>query len=295
MTIIPEVLKLRNVYSNYISIIYQMKVKRKDKIDVILKNGEHFSIPPKAVIFIRELRIHNERIQNFNFDYDEGILSFNYVDRIIKMNIFKNGKFNGESSSFTGDYDFLGPFEGNTVIDIGSNIGDSSVWFAVQNAFKVLAIEPYKWSYEMAIQNIKLNNLEDTIDIIQAGYGQSGLMEIEDKISDIGTELKEFKGGIKIKILNLRDIIKFSEENFRGRLLLKMDCEGCEYRILQEPNEILSKFYKILIEYHYGYEVIKDKLEKSGFQVSFTEPHKWYDKKGHRYLIQGYIFAKRSF
>jgi hypothetical protein len=55
--------------------------------------------------------------------------------------------------------------------------------------------------------------------------------------------------------------------------LLKMDCEGWEYDIiLTASSDILRKFSHILIEYHYGYENLKDKLKESGFQVSVSRP-----------------------
>ena len=69
----------------------------------------------------------------------------------LKMKFYQNGRFNGEFTSFLGDYNFLMPIKGNTVIDIGANIADSSAWFAVNGASKVIAFEPYKWSYKMAL------------------------------------------------------------------------------------------------------------------------------------------------
>jgi FkbM family methyltransferase len=294
MRFVDGLLRYRSVYSNYISILYQMKVKRKDKVDVILRSGEHLLIPSETVFFVRELQRYNKIVQNFSFDNDKGILSFYYLNKMVKIKIYKEGIYNGEVASFIGDYDFLGPIDGNTVIDIGANIGDSSIYFALKNASKVIGIEPYKWSYDMATQNIALNELENLVMIIHAGYGKSGFMEIEDKITDIGTELKEFKGGIKIPIMSLKDIVEFVGGNIKGKLLLKMDCEGCEYGILQETSEVLSKFDKIIIEYHYGCESLKTKLEESGFQVTYTKPHEWFERKGGRHLVQGYIYAKRS-
>ena len=41
-------------------------------------------------------------------------------------------------------------------------------------------------------------------------------------------------------------------------LVLKMDCEGSEYRIiLNTDKKILRKFTQIIMEYHFGYKNLK--------------------------------------
>jgi predicted RNA methylase len=56
-----------------------------------------------------------------------------------------------------GIYEYL-PVAGKTVIDIGANIADSSIYFAVRGAKKVIALEPFpktmKWQREMSNQII---------------------------------------------------------------------------------------------------------------------------------------------
>ena len=94
-------------------------------------------------------------------------------------------------------------------------------------------------------------------------------------------------------LLSLDNILLNYIKLLEGELLLKMDCEGCEYNILNESNDVLRKFNRIVIEYHNGYENIKTKLEGVGFNVKFTKPHAWYDKDTDRNLIQGYIYARR--
>jgi ribosomal protein L11 methylase PrmA len=47
------------------------------------------------------------------------------------------------------EYQFL-PVKDRTVIDIGANVGDSSIYFALRGADKVIALEPLPTSYKMA-------------------------------------------------------------------------------------------------------------------------------------------------
>ena len=44
--------------------------------------------------------------------------------------------------------------EGRTVIDIGANIADSSIYFAFEDAAHVIALEPYPTNYRIAKKNI---------------------------------------------------------------------------------------------------------------------------------------------
>tara|TARA_B110001454_G_scaffold218179_1_gene245484 strand:+ start:2845 stop:3144 length:300 start_codon:yes stop_codon:yes gene_type:complete len=83
------------------------------------------------------------------------------------------------------------------------------------------------------------------------------------------SNLKESKDGIKIPLISLMDILKI--QNFTNGIL-KLDCEGCEYDIiLNTPKELLQKFTHIQIEYHNGYQNIKQTLESYGFKVNILK------------------------
>ncbi|MEM3715123.1 MAG: FkbM family methyltransferase, partial [Nitrososphaeria archaeon] len=74
--------------------------------------------------------------------------------------------------------------------------------------------------------------------------------------------------------------------------ILKMDCEGCEYNLLNEDDETIKKFAMIQIEYHYGYEKLVDKLKESGFAVKYTEPREVYNRSAGKTMIVGDIYAE---
>ena len=293
MSRIKTVWEYKRAYSNWVFVLYSYKIKNKKTIKIKLRNGNSLNVPREMVFSIKELSRINKSQNGFEFDSYNGVFTFPFSGKMIKMKFYENGKFNGECSSFLGDYDFLEPIEGNTVIDVGANIGDSSVWFAIKGASTVIGLEPYRWSYKMAMKNIEINNLFGRVAILNAGYGPTGEIELEDTITNIGTELKEHKGGIKTPLLTLKDILNRNELGIKGNLLLKMDCEGCEYNLLNEEPDTLKIFKKIIIEYHYGYEKLIAKLKDCNFDVNYTEPHKWYDRDGGRNLVQGYIYAKQ--
>ncbi len=48
------------------------------------------------------------------------------------------------------------------VVDIGANIGDTAIYFSkIKKARKVIAFEPYPYSYKLAEENIKINKLKN--------------------------------------------------------------------------------------------------------------------------------------
>ena len=128
---------------------------------------------------------------------------------------------------------------------------------------------------------------------MNAGYGQDSTMKVNpDFKNTIGSDLKSFNDGIDIKILSLKTLLNdYHIEN----AVLKMDCEGCEYNLLKEDNDTLKKFKRIQIEYHYGYEKLKEKLEEAGFTVTYTKPRKLLDTdkdSSEQNEVLGYIYAK---
>ena len=79
---------------------------------------------------------------------------------------------------------------------------------------------------------------------------------------------------------NLIDIYKIEDA------VLKVDCEGCEYDMLLNSNlDTIRKFSHIVVEFHRGFEDLKEKLEKCNFNVDVNTSKK---------NITGFIFAERK-
>jgi len=177
------------------------------------------------------------------------------------------------------------------VVDIGANIGDTAIYFALKGAKHVYAFEPYPYSYDIAMKNIKLNHLEDKITLLNEGCGKSGSIAIkEDYKNTVGTDLKSFKEGKKIRIEGLDEIVK--RFNLK-HAALKVDCEGCEYDlILNASDEALKAFDQIIIEYHYGYRNLVNKLN-SNFTVKVKLPKFIYNKEAQfKSTYTGLIFCR---
>jgi len=179
------------------------------------------------------------------------------------------------------------------IIDIGANIGDSAIYFALKGAKKIIALEPFPKNFNSAKKNIELNNLSDKIELQLAGCSsKTGEMIVNSIEGSSQSSLRESSEGKNIPLLTLENIIK---TNKIESALLKMDCEGCEYdSILNSSEDILKKFSHIQLEYHYGYKNIKNKLEKCGFEVSITKPifNLNYEASESKMYI-GFLYAKK--
>ena len=74
-----------------------------------------------------------------------------------------------------------------------------------------------------------------------------------------------------IKMYSLKEILNKFELSHSG-LILKMDCEGCEYQLLREDDDSLRLFERIQIEFHNGHKTLLKKLRNVGFHCTVTGP-----------------------
>lgn len=276
----------RRTFHNYTSVIKKKRIND-FPIKTKLRNGT-------------EVQIHN-LFQLHMYVYNvQKFCSFNDGMLIMKLSNSKEIKFfdwewNGDLFPifFDDDYSFL-PVKNSVIIDIGANIADSSIFFALNGAKQVVALEPSPRNFESAVKNVKINGLNDVIEVINAGCsGKTGTMVIEKEKDGIYYSLEEKKDGITIPIFSLTQILKKTSSS---SCILKIDCEGCEYdSILETSKENLRRFSHIQIEYHYGYRNLKDKLENCGFKVKITKPQfgRRLSKKFRKTYL-GFIFAERK-
>lgn len=227
-------------YQNYMSVLFNI-LNSRYPINAVLKTGDHVKLDD-----------YNQLYCNFlNLDYDgkEDLVRINELK-------FYGGVSNADSmwAYIAKEYEFL-PVKDKVVIDIGANIGDSSIYFVTNGASKVIAIEPDQKLFEFASKNVKLNGFSERIELI------NGICVNADAVSPQDGDPS---------LVSLQGII---DKSGATPTILKVDCEGCEYDvILSASSATLLNFSHIQIEYHYGYENLKKKLEMEGFKVKVTEP-----------------------
>lgn len=165
-------------------------------------------------------------------------------------------------------------FKDRHIIDIGGNNGDTSLYFAKKGAAEVIGFEPVPHLYELAIENIDLNkDLKNKISYVnKAVGGKRGKLKItSNSVKDyIDTDKSD------MEIITVNDILN----NYNFTLdILKMDCEGCEFEIIE--NENLTMFNDIIFEHHSkivkkDYNILINKLKKEGFEIDLIK-HSLFD------------------
>jgi hypothetical protein len=126
---------------------------------------------------------------------------------------------------------------GREVIDVGASIADSSLYFASLGAKKVYAFETDPVRLEIAKKNITINNMSSTIELL-------GRKAASEEISVI------------------------VEANSLDNVFMKIDCEGCEYEIIDNLSDLIyKKIDNIVLEYHNGAGGLIRKLKSVGYDV----------------------------
>jgi FkbM family methyltransferase len=169
--------------------------------------------------------------------------------------------------------------EGRTVVDVGANIGETALYFLLHKADRVIALEPNHNAFELAGPNLSLNGFDgEAIFLNVAGSDRDGEIRLDGRIrSNVNRPLEPQPAGRPIPTVSLPTLV---ERYALKHAVLKLDCEGAEYRILSCPTETLRGFSTILGEYHYGYAPIARRLKAAGFDVretrraaAFANPH----------------------
>jgi FkbM family methyltransferase len=181
------------------------------------------------------------------------------------------------------DYNLLSN-ESLVVFDIGMNIGISSLFFALnKNVDKIYSFEPVLTTYNQALYNLKLNpKYSDKIEAFNFGMG--GFSRVEKVLynsqakgncgirleSSLVIDKKDAKE-IEITIKDISDVLPDLIAKHSGqKKVMKIDCEGAEYEILQKLNDAnLLKFIDILlIEWHdKGAKILEDILIANDFRL----------------------------
>ena len=190
------------------------------------------------------------------------------------------------------EYKFL-RCKNKLVIDIGAEVGDSSIYFAMKGAVKVVAIEPMPYNFVFLKENIKSNQFDGIIEPLNIMIGNKTKRTMIEVFNEpIVRDTTETTQGYEIDQLSLNDLLK---KYYTKNSILKLDCEGCEYNLVNLlDNKDIQNFERIQIEYHYGLDGLVDKLHNARFKVKYTKPIDVYNPDASNPNLKvGYIYAKR--
>ncbi|MXP52293.1 FkbM family methyltransferase [Pantoea sp. Seng] len=136
---------------------------------------------------------------------------------------------------------------GSTILDIGANIGNHSVYFGLFcNANKVFSFEPQGEVYDTLSKNIKLNFLDSKVTAFQMGLGS---YETTAKLGSVDarnigmTKLEVSESG-GIRIATLDSMTKNEPDNSIS--VIKIDVEGMEMEVLSGAVNTLQRHSPVI-------------------------------------------------
>lgn len=198
-----------------------------------------------------------------------------------------------------GSYNLLFPNPGTVVVDIGMNVGFSSIFFSAQNNVeKIYAFELFPATHEKGLRNIALNPTGKKIQAFAYGLGK----ENKEMVLPYSTKVKGRMGinGLPgdtkfedvvmqtVQVKKASDELKRIANESTGKdIVCKIDCEGAEYEIFDDlySNGAVDKAQAYMIEWHYKKpDSIIKALQENRFTVFYlTFPA---DNAGALYAVQ---------
>lgn len=159
--------------------------------------------------------------------------------------------------------------EGDTVIDVGANIGFYTLFFCslVGKTGKVISFEPEPKNFALLKKTITANKFEN-VSIYQKAVGSKN-SKIKMMLSDdIGQHQISNSEGLEVDCIRLDDYV--NSANF-----VKLDAEGYEIEILKgmpnllhQKNLLMSEFYVKLLKNHSNPVEFFNILKNNGFSFS---------------------------
>lgn len=278
--------KLVNVLGFQISRLSQNNTLANDELFEVIGISIHeknrdFLIRGKN--FLINLKANNATFESINnklmIQIDGLKFSVNSWEELLILNeVFVEGIYN-----FKLKEDFI-------LFDIGMNVGITSLYFSKnEKCSSIFAFEPFSKTREFAKENFSLNHTSSKIIVYDFGLGYP---ERTIKVN----YNEEFKGSVGINgvaeyinvvedkdifELEIRDVAESIISNIKNtnkELILKIDCEGAEYEIINrlKTQNLLSKISCLMIEWHIkGPNQIVDILLNENFKIfSFNENSK---------------------
>lgn len=177
----------------------------------------------------------------------------------------------------------------DVIIDIGGHIGLFALYCSqfCKNG-KIFSFEPIKENYDLLIDNIEQNNIINVKPFNVAVSDKVGRVPIY--LSDDDHAAHSFykvgKKSIEIETTTLENIIQ--SEDIKKCNLLKLDCEGAEYEIIDSlTNSTIRKIERISLEYHLAHSessrlvnlknklnseyIVKDHPSNNGMGILFAK------------------------
>ena len=166
-------------------------------------------------------------------------------------------------------YRFHSGKENPLVIDCGSNIGLSVVYFKqIYPGARVISFEPDEGNFHLLRQNVEKNQLMEVTLYQAAVWIRDGAISFESRESE-ASHIQEGGDGKSVKAMRLKTIL----QNTGPVDFMKMDIEGAEYEVMEDISNELGVVKNLFLEYHGKVEDTKKLtrlltiVQEAGFRV----------------------------
>lgn len=167
------------------------------------------------------------------------------------------------------------PMQGWTVLDVGANIGATSLCYASSmKRGRIIAVEPHPSTLKSLRTNLALNSFEGLVEIEEVAVSdQSGSISMF--IPEDGTMAMQTASGLahhKGKIIEIPCVTidsLLTRHKIDHLNLLKIDIEGYELDALKGATETLQRTDFVVLEYHSEElrSACQELLEHAGFTI----------------------------
>jgi FkbM family methyltransferase len=170
------------------------------------------------------------------------------------------------------------------VLDVGAQIGTASLVLSTLHRGTILCIEPVPENCRFLQLNLAANHVANAVIVPAALTDHDGFAEFEiDPNRSVGgraaglmaTDPRVFCQALRVKSVTLRTVLKdFPTQKIH---LIKMDCEGGEYSIVDQLTpDLLPRIRHLSFEVHdldltRNVRVLTEKLKRLGFKVLYKE------------------------
>jgi FkbM family methyltransferase len=139
------------------------------------------------------------------------------------------------------------PIPFDTVVDLGTNIGLTSLWYARHGASRLLCVEPVPANMRLARRNLAQNGV--TAEFVQAAVGArdgTARFRVDPSYSTRGHLDRD--GELEVPVVSMATLVSRV-----GQVdLVKMDIEGAEIELLRAPESWIDRVNAIIIEFDRG-------------------------------------------
>lgn len=181
-----------------------------------------------------------------------------------------------------------------TIVDIGANMGAFSIYAAaISPKSRIYCYEPEEHNFEFLKENVRVNSLENRVSVFKKAVGSnSGERDLIIGESPIHSFFKNTTEAAHqtVECTTLKEI--FETHGLHKIDLLKVNCEGAEYEILEGCEQI---YYDRIVNIRMEYHNINSEKQNGKYMVKLLKSKGYEIERFSSYQGEsGFIWARRK-